>query len=142
MTYATKQDMTTRYSEGEFIRLTDRTNNPPSAIDDDVMNDALADADSTINGYLQAAGLTVPLPAPPRSVVKCACVLARYNLFKDKATAQVRQDYEDQIAWLQNVAKGLVQLGDNAAPAPQVSAGSPQISAPDRTFTRDSMKGF
>jgi phage gp36-like protein len=142
MSYAVKQDMIEQYGEAELIRLTDRTNTPQTTIDDAIVQNALDSADGMINGYLQAAGITVPIAPVPRSVVDAARTIARYRLWKDKASAQVRQDYEDAIAWLVNVAKGIVQLGDNAAPAPAVSAGSPKSSAPCRTFTKDTLRNL
>ena len=52
MTYALQQDLIDRFGESELIQLTDRTNVPPTDVDDVVVGRALADADGTIDGYI------------------------------------------------------------------------------------------
>lgn len=138
MTYATKQDLIDRYGEDELVRLTDTVNAPPSTIDDTLIARCLANADAEINGWI-AGRYTTPLNPVPQILVEKECVLARYYYHRAKATERVRSDYEDAMAWLQNVAKGLVSLGNVAGPTQPASAGKPQISAPPRTFTKDTL---
>jgi phage gp36-like protein len=141
MTYATQDDLVSRYGEQELILLTDSQNSPPSVVDADVVSQKLLDVDSEINGYL-AARYTVPLDPAPRVLVKVACALCRYYLHADNAPSRVQSDYEDAEAWLKAVAAGQVSLGD-ATSAPAASAGGgPQISTPCRTFTKNTLKAL
>jgi phage gp36-like protein len=114
MSYATLPDMIGRFGEEELIRLTDR-DRTAGAVVEDVLDRALADADGEINGYL-AVRYALPLPSVPVMLVQIACDIARYYLYDDQATEQVRQRYEDAISRLKGIVKGLVNL---ALPAPE-----------------------
>lgn len=141
MSYAQVQDMVDRYGEEELILLTDTTGTPPSVINEARVAEKLEDADAEINGRISAR-VTVPVTPVPRILVAKACMLARYYLYPRNCPDQVRQDYEDTIAWLTLVADGDVVLGDNAsAPTPTVSGG-PQIAAPARTFTSGTLSSL
>lgn len=141
MSYATQDDLTTRTSAAELVQLTDLSDPPAGVADADKIQGALDDADAEINSYLGKV-MDVPLTDVPRIIVNRACAIARFRLWADHASDRVRQDYEDAIAWLQNVAKGVIALGDNTQPAEQTTAGSPQVSSPGRTFSRDTLKDF
>lgn len=141
MTYATKQDLIDRYTEGELVRLTDTVNTPKSTIDDTAVDRAIADAESLINGYLRSR-METPVSPARRDLTTATCKLARYYLYKDLATERVRDDYEDVIAWLKDIASGKVSLGDDTSAIEAPSSGSPQISGPCRVFTDDTLKGF
>lgn len=139
--YATKQDLIDRFGEQELIERTDRVHIPPSTVDDAVVDQALGDATSEIDGYI-AARYTLPLASVPRRLVKVTCDLARYYLLGNAADDTARAAYEDGVKWLVNVSKGVVQLdkpegGD--APAP---AGGPQVSSVPHTFDPDTMRDF
>jgi phage gp36-like protein len=141
MSYATKQHMIERYGERELVQLTDALNMPPAAIDDTVLQAKLDDADAEINSWL-AARVTTPVSPVPRILVNKACAIARKYLYSDRATQQVTDDYEDAMTWLRAVSKGQVAIGDNTAETVAPSAGSPQISGPDRVFTPDTLVDF
>lgn len=143
MSYASKQNLIDRFGQDELVKLTDRTNRPPTTIDDTVLQQALDDADGEINGYLATAKIVTPMPSPPSILVAKACAMARYFLFKDKATEKVRTDYEDARAWLRDVAAGRASLGDKtSAPATAPSVGPVKMTGATRVFTSDSMKGL
>jgi phage gp36-like protein len=142
MSYATKADLIARFGQDELIKCTDRTNRPPTTIDDDAVGRALDDADGEINGYLASGGIVTPMAAPPSVLVAKACAMARYLLHKDMATDKIRADYEDARSWLRDVAAGRVKLGDVSAPAKAPSLGPVKVSAPHRMFTSDAMKGL
>lgn len=142
MTYATKQDLISRFGETELIQRTDRTNMPPTTIDDAVVANALGDASSAIDGYL-AARYTLPLASVPPRLVKVAADMARYFLHGEAASDSVRAAYDDAIAWLRDVSKGVVQLGLTATgDAVTAPSGGAQISTPGPIFGCDGMKGF
>jgi phage gp36-like protein len=79
----------------------------------------------------------------PSALNEKACAIARYKLWRDKASARVEQDYKDALAWLTQLANGTAVLADaTALPTEQKPGGSAKISAPDRVFTRDSMRSL
>ena len=130
MAYAALSDLDTRYGANEIIQLSDRFGT--GAADSTVVDAALADADTEIDGYL-AVIYSLPLVVVPDLVKRLACDIARYRLWSDQATPQVRQAYEDAVATLRRIADGTVKLiiistgaepDSNAAarPASRVSA--------------------
>jgi phage gp36-like protein len=138
MSYASQQDLVDRCGEEELILLTDTTNTPPAAIDAVVVQRALDKADAEINSWIAARYVT-PLSPVPGILVDKACALARYKLYRGPAPDNVRTDYTDATAWLQKVSQGLVSLGDGTAAATAPTGGTPQVSAPARMFTRDTL---
>lgn len=105
-----------------------------------VVEQALDDADGLINGYLKSAGLTVPLSPAPSVLTAKAAAIARYYLYKDKATDKVRTDYEDAVAWLKDVAAGRVALGDVATAGATPSQGTVKFVGGRRLFTDRSLE--
>jgi len=124
--------MVARFGETEMIRLSrpeDRTAETVLAAKVEL---ALADATGLIDDYLRAR-YAVPVAAPPDSVVRAACVLARYDLAKGERTEpteQMRLDRKEVIAWLTAIAEGVADIG---APAAGVgSDGASGARASDR----------
>lgn len=143
MTYAVKQDLVDRFGSTELTQLTDRTNIPPTTIDDVVVGRALGDADGVIDGYI-AKQYGLPLSVVPPVLEKVASDLARYFLHGEAADKDsiVTRNYNAAIAWLKDVSKGLVAIDDGGALPEQAGGGAIKTSAPNRVFTRDSLKGF
>lgn len=141
MAYATQQNMIDRYGSKEMIRLTDRASPPAGAIDAAVMSQALASADALANSYI-AARVTTPLDPVPLALTDAVCAIARYKLFTGVRSQDVTDDFNGAVKWLAAVGAGAAQIGDEGAPPPEATSGSPQISAPDRVFSRDTLKGF
>ncbi len=108
MSYTSKAEMIRRYGNTELIELTDR--DQLDAIDDDVLNIAISDADSTINASLQGR-YDVPLSPIPDVLLLCASVLARANLYKDEQTDLIINDKKEQLDFLQKVRDGEINLG-------------------------------
>lgn len=133
MSYATAADLALRFGEAELAQLADplHTGEPDAA----VLALALADADAEIDGYL-AARYQLPLPSVPAVLVRVACDVARYRLWADRASDEVRRRYEDASKLLTNLSKGVVALGlAEADPAPQPSLASFAAGA-ERVFGR------
>ena len=105
MGYATKQNLIDRFDEKELVELTDRATPAAGAIDDQVLNRALADADARINAFL-APRYTLPIDPVPGVLEQTACDIARYYLYEDRVTDQVKRRYDDAMAFLKNVANG------------------------------------
>lgn len=135
MPYCTKQNMIDRFSELELIQLTDRAN--LDVINDTVLNQALSDADAEINAYLTAYSL--PLSTVPANLVRIAGDIARYYLFDDQATEQVKTRYNDAIKYLQMIGKGQISLGPDVAGAVSaVASNAIEFSSSPSVFGRDS----
>lgn len=141
MTYATKQDLIDRFGELELKQLTDRVNRPPSTIDDTVVSKALGDAVDLVNSYL-AKAYALPIATPPTILTRLSADIARFYLHAGKADKEspVSRAYDQAVAWLVNVARGLVTLdAADVAPA-QAGGGSVQANPSTRVFTRDSLR--
>ncbi len=150
MSYATLQNMLDRGLSQELIELTDKADVPPATINAAAVQLALDDAEAEINSYITAANIPTPLNPIPRVIVIRNIEIARYRLWGDRASEKVAADYKLALEWLQRLADGLIQLGDNVAPTEQTSQDTPVIvpqagtgAAPGaRTFTKCSLKGF
>lgn len=117
MAYATQADLVTRFGEDELIQLTDRAG--AGVPDATIVGRALADAEAEMDGYL-AARYALPMATVPGVLVRIACDIARYRLWEDRASDEVRRRYEDARRILESIAKGTVSLGlpaVSAAPA-------------------------
>jgi phage gp36-like protein len=133
VTYATQTDLVDRFGSAEILQLTDRSGG--NLIDTTVLGRALADADAEIDAYL-AARYELPLATVPAIVVRLAADIARYRLWDDRASVEVRARYDDAVRVLARIADGDVSLGLPAASAPAPATGV-AWSAPDRRWTAD-----
>ncbi len=138
MTYASQADMVERFGNDEILALTDK--NTTGMIDSTVLGMALADADATIDGYL-AARYSPPLSSIPASIPMRAADLARYYLYGLQVPEQVKARHDDAIAWLVQVAKGIVELGIDP-PTLSAETGSVQMSANVRVFSANTLADF
>lgn len=143
MTYITKQGLIDRFGATELIQLTDRANRPPTTIDDVVVNRAIGDAAAEIDSYL-AKVYALPIAVVPTVLERKAADIARYFLH-GKAVEKdgpVATAYREAIAWLRDVSRGLVEIDTGGEKPAQAGGGSVKASAPNRVFTRDSMRGM
>lgn len=136
------------------LRGTDRSSFDPNdvAIADEALahiQSALVDADGVIDGYLRSrkpVPYTVPLDPVPDVVCVWARWIARYLLHKDRVSTTEQQDpivrdYKEALRFLQLVADGKFSLGGND-PLPPAGAGMPQVSAPERVFTQETLRDY
>ncbi|TCS70678.1 phage gp36-like protein [Sulfuritortus calidifontis] len=142
MAYATAAELATRYGEDELIQLTDRAGS--GVMDTAVVQRALDDAEAEIDGYL-ASRYLLPLPTVPALLARIACDIARYRLWEDRASDEVRARYEDARRLLENLSSGRVSLGLPAGlpqeqqPAQSLAAAK---SGPAPVFGPDQMGGY
>lgn len=139
MSYATKQDLIDRYGEAEITQISG--GGGVGVPDNDVIDRALADADTEIDAYL-VGRYTLPLVPQPKMLTLVACDIARYRLFGARATEEVEKRYKNQVEFLRQVAAGKVAFGLNAAGQPTPTSGGPSSCAPERVFTRDSLEDY
>lgn len=107
MSYAALADLVERYGEDEILRLSDREGT--GEINDDIVNKALEDATAEIDTYLSGR-YNLPLSPVPKVIKRLACDIARYLLWEDRASEEVRKRYEDVKRMLEQMANGLIVL--------------------------------
>lgn len=138
MSYATISDLIARFGEAEIVARSDRTGS--GVVDTEAVERALADAAAEIDGYI-GARYTLPLPAVPAVLTRVACDIARYRLWQDAASEEVRTRYEDARRLLEAVSRGVVSLGvplSAMPPSPRSAARSGQPAV----FARSDTEGF
>ncbi|MEW6560401.1 MAG: DUF1320 domain-containing protein [Pseudomonadota bacterium] len=139
MTYATRDELQERYGLDELTQLTDRMG--AGVPDDNLVNRALSDADAEIDGYL-AVRYQLPVQTVPPMLVRMACDIARYRLWDDRASAEVRERYTDARRLLELIAKGTVGLGLSSALPHPLPSQSAATSGSARVFNRLSTDGY
>lgn len=101
--YATEANLVARFGlEIEELKLMHA--NTSTAV-----QDAIQDATEEINGHI---GGRYPLPPPnvPSNLKRMACDIARYRLYFQQPTEEVRKRYEDAIEFLKRVADNKAHL--------------------------------
>lgn len=141
MSYATQAQLVERYGQSMLLDLTDRAEPPAGAIDPAVVDRALADTDALIDGYLKGR-YALPLASTPPLLRDLALSIAVYKLHRNVASEKIRQDYEDAMRSLREIASGAVRL-DVAGTEPAGSgATGVRTNDRERPFTEDNLKGF
>ena len=136
MPYCTQQNLIDRFGQPELIQLTNKADAAGTIINTTVLNAAIADADAEIDGYLAAY---VPLTIIPANLVRIACDIARYYLYDDLVTEQVRARYKDGIAYLMKVAEGKISIGpDVGGNTEETNQSTINIQSTSKVFARDS----
>jgi phage gp36-like protein len=131
MSYCTTEDLTTRFGEAEIIQLSDRART--GEIGQEVVDLAVADATAEIDSRL-GGRFIIPDPTPA-DLVRRASDIARFMLYDDRVTDEVRSRYEEAIAWLKDVAAGRAVIA-GALPANDGEAGGGiAVSSSDLIFT-------
>lgn len=116
------------------------------------VQDAIAEADALIDGYLATRGYALPLQLSPTSTGKSmltvwARAIARYLLngsrITDESKDPVARDYRDALKRLADIAAGKLSLGgtDPQAPANATSTDVRFDSAP-AVFGRHELRHF
>lgn len=133
MAHCTQQDLIDRFGEDEITQLADRDRD--GTIDADVVTKACDDATAEIDGWLYGR-LTLP-ETVPQEVVRRACDVARYLLYDDRASDQVRERYEDALTWLKDVAAGRVTIPGALPPLEEAGTGTVAVVGSPTVFTDD-----
>ena len=145
MAYATVEEFETRFDVTETIELTNLEDPLAESPDLDVLEQALDLASEEIDGYLWAASYALPLSSPPLILREWCLDIARYKLDRNANREDVRRRYDDAIAWLKGLAKGLTQIPGasqivptetTATTAPKWFVGRPAV------FSQDSLADY
>lgn len=141
MAYCTQAELETRYSTALLVEVSDRAAVPTGLIDAALVARAIADADALIDGYLKAR-YALPLSATPPLVKDLSQRVAIYYAHANVASQKIKDDYEQALKQLRDVASGLIAL--DAAGADPAPSGASEVvtNDPERPFTNATMKGF
>ena len=142
LAYIDRTGLEERFGLDEIAQLLDDDRSgAESAGESAALTRACEDATAQIDGYL-GARYTLPLSYVPALVVGWAADIARFRLWDEQAPEEVRRRFEDVLAQLRDLAKGLISLPPDAAGTPAASQGGMGGYSADRIFTMDTLKGF
>ena len=149
--YTHRADMILRFGEEEIVRLTDRTNTPPTTIDGDTLIAAMADACDFVDSFLAVryslpiyTSIGGPLGIIPPALTRATADIARYYLHGRRVEKDdpVRLAYMEAERWLRAVAKGEARL-DIGSDEPEGSGNlAVATNEKSRPLTADTLKGF
>lgn len=133
--------MPARISEAQLLQLSTEDD----VVVQSVIDDAIEAADSEINSYC-GVKYSVPFTTVPNRVKNLSADMATYNLFKKRSATvgmpePIRQSYEDAIAFLKDVSRGIASLGIDPEPAAS-STTTIKTSSNERQFTTTKLNGF
>lgn len=139
--YSTQSDLETRIDPQLLRALAD--DDADGLADTDVVDAAIADADSLIDTYLRAR-YTVPLSPAPDAVRSISASVAIYFLLtrrREIVPSEHQKRYEAAIRLLDHLARGEIAL---AAAQSSASPHLPQSNreTDDRTFDDDSLESY
>lgn len=105
-------------------------------IDEDVTTRAIVDADSVIDSYCSSQ-YDVPFSTVPEIIRKISVDLAIYNLYgrRQGAPEDRRKRRDDAIAYLKDISRGTVQLGDTDVSIDSDAGPESVLDADDLIFT-------
>lgn len=137
--YATLDDMRLRFGERELIELSDPE--AQATLNEAAVTAALTDAADLIDSYV-AGRYRVPLMPVPAPVRRWCADIARFYLDTLRSNETIRKAYEDALAGLKDVARGMVVFQAEGAVTPE--SGSVQVAdgGARRVFTQNSLRGF
>ena len=144
MTYASYDDLVTRFGEVKLTQLTCQGGALGKIPDKAVVEVVLTDATETIDGYA-AARYRTPLAPVPAPVRRWCADMALYYLHTGtgKVPDDVRKAFEGALAGLKDMAKGVIVFQAEGVPTVNADAsGTVQMDVPGRLFTPDSLRGF
>ena len=117
--YATEANLVARFGqEIQELKLMHASASP-------AIQDAIQDATEEINGYI-GGRYALPLPNVPSNLERMACDIARYRLYFQQPTEEVRQRYDDAISFLKLVANNKAHLQIQDAVSNQIVDDQPK----------------
>jgi phage gp36-like protein len=142
MPYSTLADILERIAEKVVIQLTD--DDRLGVVDQGKVDAAIARADKEIDAWC-GNRYTVPFADPPAVIREISADLAVYHLYARKVDKLPETRVEGQknaLRLLEKISDGKVSLGTAQLPpaAPAAVSGGASFVAPDRVFTRDTLK--
>jgi phage gp36-like protein len=140
MGYCSQNDILKMISQEEMAELTAEAGDLP---DTQVVEEAIAEADSEIEAYIGSRYMVPLSPVPPR--IKALSVdMAIYHLYSRRSVIPPvrREKYEAAVAFLKEVASGLAVLEGQSGVVSESSGDVAGFSSACRIFSRDSQKDW
>lgn len=141
MSYTSLIDLTARFGENMLVHLTDRGDVATDAIDTDVIDQALKDADAMIDGYV-GVRYALPMAETPPLIGSLALAIGIYNLHTASPDPKIEEDYKAAIRTLRDISSGAVRLSIAGAGAPDTGSSGARLTDRSRPLTEDTLKGF
>jgi phage gp36-like protein len=150
MAYITLTDIEKRIEHARLVQLTDDARS--GEVNDEVVDEAISEAEGTFETYARAAGYALPVPATQK--VKSVCLdIVVFLLFQRRATVadkgvfEIKEKaYDKAISYLKDVAARKAALDVPAAEETvnKPASADPVLSGPAKkpTFCDDNLKGF
>jgi len=135
--YATQAQMESLFGLDKLLLMAEAADLAAS----DKFAAALQAADDEVNGYLQGV-VPLPLSQVPRAIRLHACNIAYYYLDVDNPTEGATARYKQAIRYLEGVQSGRLGLGLDSQDEPVAKEEGVRVSAPERTFTTDGLRGY
>lgn len=121
--YATEADLVARFGESiENLKLMHEVDAEKGS---QAVLEAIQDATEEINGHI-GGRYSLPLPNVPSNLKRMACDIARYRLYFEQPTEEVRKRYEDAIAFLKRVADNKAHLQTQSTETHQIIDDQPE----------------
>ena len=121
--------------------LSDRADPPVGAIDVSVVEQAIANSDAVIDGYL-ATRYALPMAEVPPQIAKIALQLTIYDLHIYQADPKIEQDYKDAMSMLKDIRDGKLRLPIAGVTPKQTGESGVRTTDRQRPMTEDNLKGF
>ncbi len=110
------------------------------------IEDAVSQAESTIDGYLARRGYPLPLSPVPDLVTGWARDIARYLLHKDRGGKEdsdpIVRAYRDALKFLEMIASGKFSLGGNDPITSNPDVADVRFESSPSVFNRDQLRAF
>jgi len=119
MTYATQDDLITRYGEQQLVELSDRGEELTGEIDAAIISDALISASALVDSYV-GKRYRLPVSPVPLLLRNVCCTLAYFELHRGRYADETRVAYDDALRTLAQISNGTMVLdvaGKEAASA-------------------------
>lgn len=140
--YASLEDMRLRYGDVKLTQLAQKARPEAREPDAEVIGAVLTDASEIIDGYA-AARYRTPLSPVPAPVRRWCMDIAFYYLHVSPVPEDVRNAFENAVAGLKDMGKGVIRFQAEGMPSEELSAsGDIRLEAPERVFTAHSLEGF
>lgn len=143
MAYSTQEEMLVRFGETRLVQVTDKSQPPTKQIDAERLEAALTGASELIDGYAAAKYRTPLTPTPDPVRVWCQDI-AIYRLYSaiGLVPPDIRTAFEDALAGLKDMAKGLIVFQAEGVPTVNTPNGGILFGVPVRVMTPESLTGF
>lgn len=141
MTYASQAELVKRFGEKTLVWLTDRADEPTGVMDADVIAQELGNTDAVINGYV-GNRYRLPLEPVPALIIDLALVIAIYKLHVQSPEAKIKDDYDQAIRTLRDIASGTVKLEAAGIEPASSGASGVQFIDRERPLSPETMRGF